>query len=215
MYSLQVEFFPVYALPGEKTRFMRRPGTGPVSLFQDRLFDYTGGMGNVTENLFLDKWRQMQERSGLALQVPPNCLLEMEGRLLDYEPGKMLQAAFPASPRYANPMGTIQGGFIAAAFDNVLGPLSYLAAGRPCTTSSLSVNFIRAIQPGDEIRITARVISRSRQTLHLRAEAVNREGKLAAVALTNLAVVKNPVAGGPGKEMPPSTRRKDRGAPAP
>jgi uncharacterized protein (TIGR00369 family) len=172
-------------------------------------------MENATEKMFQDKWRRIQEGSGPALQVPPNCLLEMEGRLLDYEPGRMLQAAFPASPRYANPMGTIQGGFIAAAFDNVLGPLSYLAAGRPCTTSSLSVNFIRAIRPGDEIRITARVISRSRQTLHLRAEAVNRAGKLAAVALTNLAVVKNPVASGPGGGTPPSTSRRDRGAPAP
>jgi uncharacterized protein (TIGR00369 family) len=147
-------------------------------------------MENATEKLFLEKCRQIEERSGLTLQFPPNCLLEMEGRLLNHEPGKMLEASFPVSSRYANPMGRLQGGFLAAAFDNVLGPLSYLAAGRPCTTNNLSVNFIRAVLPGDEIRITARVVSRSLRTLHLRAEAFNREGKIVALALTTLAVVK-------------------------
>lgn len=147
-------------------------------------------MDNATEMMILDKCRRLAERSGLSLQFPPGCLSAMEGSLLDYEPGKSLAAVFPVLPRYANPMGTMQGGFLAAAFDNVLGPLSYLAAGRPCTTNNLSVNYIRAVLPGDEVRITARVVSRSRRTLHLRAEAFNRAGKIVAVALSNLAVVK-------------------------
>jgi uncharacterized protein (TIGR00369 family) len=170
-------------------------------------------MLNATEKLFLDKCRRVQERFGLPLQIPPSCLQDMEGRLLGYVPGKLLKAVFPVFPRYANPMGTMQGGFMAAAFDNVLGPLSYLAAGRPCTTNNLSVNFIRALAAGDEMHITARVISRSSRTLHLRAEAVNQAGKLVAVALSNLAVVKDAPTGDAGS--PPATRRRDRGEPAP
>jgi uncharacterized protein (TIGR00369 family) len=148
-------------------------------------------MDNRMEKLILDKCRQFEERSGLTLQFPPLCLQDMEGRLLEYEPGRSLTADFPVLPRYANPMGAMQGGYLAAAFDNVLGPLSYLAAGRPCTTNSLSVNYIRSVLPGDRLRITARVISRSRRTLHLQAEAINSADRLVAVALTNLAVVKD------------------------
>jgi acyl-coenzyme A thioesterase PaaI-like protein len=53
----------------------------------------------------------------------------MMGELLDYDPDtRTLTGRFPVMARYKNPYKVMQGGMIAAAMDNVLGPLSVLVA---------------------------------------------------------------------------------------
>ena len=60
--------------------------------------------------------------------VPP-VFKDMMGELLDYDPvTRTLKGRFPVMTRYQNPYEVMQGGMIAAAMDNVLGPLSVLVA---------------------------------------------------------------------------------------
>src|SRR5690606_25258907 len=54
--------------------------------------------------------------------VPPPCLLDMQGEVVEYEDGRALTMRFPVLPRYRNPLGNMQGGFIVAALDNTIGP---------------------------------------------------------------------------------------------
>jgi acyl-coenzyme A thioesterase PaaI-like protein len=57
-----------------------------------------------------------------ALGTAPNCFRFMQGRVVEYLPQERLTVAFPVLDEYLNPAGSMQGGFITAAFDNVFGP---------------------------------------------------------------------------------------------
>jgi uncharacterized protein (TIGR00369 family) len=123
-------------------------------------------------------------------KLPPDCFSMMRGEYLDYEQRLMLKVSFPVLPEFLNPMKTMQGGFIAAAFDNVIGPLSYLAARTPCVSLDMHTNYIRSILEGDQLIITARVVIRGRSTMNISAEAVNAKGKLIATCTSHLIIMK-------------------------
>jgi uncharacterized protein (TIGR00369 family) len=123
-------------------------------------------------------------------QLPPECFSLMKAEYVDYESRMMLKISFPVLPEYLNPMKSMQGGFIAAAFDNVIGPLSYLAARATCVSLDMHTNFIRPIYAGDLLTITARVVIRGRSTMNISAEGVNAKGKLVASCSSHLIIVK-------------------------
>ena len=74
--------------------------------------------------------------AGVPLQIPPPCLGDMQGEPVEYVEGQSLAMRFPVLPRYANPLGHMQGGYIVAALDNTLGPFSYLIAPPSVTSPS-------------------------------------------------------------------------------
>ena len=125
-----------------------------------------------------------------AAQLPPNCFSMMQGRYIDYEPRMMLKISFPVLTEFLNPMKSMQGGFIAAAFDNVIGPLSYLAARATCVSLDMHTNYIRPVLAGDELTITAKVIIRGRSTMNISAEGVNAKGKLIATCTSHLIIMR-------------------------
>ena len=127
----------------------------------------------------------------VGTEFPPHCFVSMQAEFLAYESRRSLTIRLPVREESLNPMRGMQGGFLAAAFDNALGPLSYLAAGRPCTTLYLDVQFIRAVGYPDDLTITARVISRGRETVLMSAEAVNGRGKLVATAMSASLIVRD------------------------
>lgn len=119
--------------------------------------------------------------TSMGLLLPPPCLLDMQGEFIAYEEGQRLSLRFPVLERYRNPMGNMQGGLIAAAFDNVLGPLSYLVAP-PSVTTSLNVQYLRPVVPGTpHLLCEARVVARTRNVLHLAADARTPDGKVVAM----------------------------------
>ena len=74
----------------------------------------------------------MQDGAGALhpdMQLPPPVFLEMQGKFEEYVPGESLTVSFPVRPEYDNPMKRMQGGFICAAMDNTMGPLSFLVTG--------------------------------------------------------------------------------------
>jgi len=123
-------------------------------------------------------------------EMPPKCFSHMDAEYLDYESRVMLKVAVPVREEYLNPRRTMQGGFITAAFDNTFGPLSYAAARNPCVTLDIHTNFIRPIEEGDTLIVTARLVSRGGSTLHLKAESHNSKGKLIATASSIMTIVK-------------------------
>lgn len=118
---------------------------------------------------------------GMRLQIPPPCLIDMQGEPLEYEENVSLTVRFPVLPRYANPLGHMQGGYIVAALDNTLGPFSYLIAP-PSVTSSLNTQYLRPVTAETSfITCVARLTERTRGTLYLTGEARNPEGKVVAL----------------------------------
>ncbi|MEX2088646.1 MAG: PaaI family thioesterase [Bacteroidota bacterium] len=137
-----------------------------------------------------DEMGRLSEQFGSRATLPPKCFTAMQAKFLEYESRRLLKVAFPVLESFLNPVRIMQGGFIAAAFDNTFGPLSYLAAREACVTLDLHTQFIRTITLGDTLTVQATVVSRGPQTLYLAGEATNGRGKLVATCSANAVVVK-------------------------
>ena len=119
--------------------------------------------------------------AGAPLQIPPPCLLDMQGEPLEYVEGQSLAMRFPVLARYQNPIGYMQGGFIVAALDNTLGPFSYLIAP-PSVTSRLAIDYLRPVLPTETaIVCTARLVDRTARTLFLSGQVTGSNGKTIAL----------------------------------
>jgi uncharacterized protein (TIGR00369 family) len=126
--------------------------------------------------------RQFQE-AGIVLDLPPASNVTLHTRYTDIDPGKMLTAEIPFDARFANPIHVFQGGFLCAAFDEVFGPLSYMAAQRPVVAIEISTSFIRPFAPKDEyISIRAQIVSQTKSLMIMKAEAKSKTGKLIAIS---------------------------------
>ena len=141
-------------------------------------------------NALNDEIQQLLRRTGPDAKFPPNCFVSMKAEFVEYISRESLTVSFPVMDESLNPLSTMQGGFLVAAFDNVFGPLSYLAAQRPCLTLTLNTNFIRPVPRGDRLTVTAKVVSRSREVLHLEARAFDSKQKLVATSSATAAVAK-------------------------
>lgn len=66
----------------------------------------------------------------------------------------------PATPHHANASGAMHGGWIAGLLDAAAGAAvqSVLSRGEGYTTLALQVNYLRALQPGDQARIKGEII---------------------------------------------------------
>jgi len=110
----------------------------------------------------------------------------MGGRVLEYDERNMkLTCSFPVLSEQLNPAGQMQGGFIAAAFDNTFGPLSQLTAGLGATTIDMRVDYHRPVKEGDVLLITARVVKKGRNILQMAAEGYDSQGRLVASSASN------------------------------
>lgn len=119
--------------------------------------------------------------AGMRVLIPPPSLIDMAGEFVEYVEDESLSMRFPVLPRYRNPMGNMQGGFIVAALDNTLGPFAYLIAP-PSATSALNTQYLRPVG-ADAQSITCRawLVQRTRATLHLAGEARGDDGKVVAL----------------------------------
>jgi len=116
--------------------------------------------------------------AGMPLQIPPPCLLDMQGEPVEYVEGRSLAMRFPVLARYQNPIGHMQGGFIVAALDNTLGPFSYLIAP-PSVTTSLNTQYLRPVTPEmPHITCHAKLVERTRNQLFLAGEARDDAGRV-------------------------------------
>lgn len=118
-----------------------------------------------------------------TLGTPPPCYSGMQTQLLDFVPGKSITVAVPVMESYCNPAGSMQGGFITAAFDNAFGPLCLITTRTPNTTALyINTTYHRPIFTGDELTIHATVKSNGRTMVYMTAEGYNKEGRLVASA---------------------------------
>lgn len=118
--------------------------------------------------------------ASVPLRLPPPCLIEMAGEPVDFDDGVSLTMRFPVLERWQNPLGYMQGGFIAAALDNTLGPFSYLIAP-PSVTSQFNISYLRPVSPGaSHLVCIARLVERTSRNLYLAGEALTDDGKTTA-----------------------------------
>lgn len=140
----------------------------------------------------MEEMVESMKSSPIPVTIPPPSFITMKAEILEYEKNKRLIVTFPIEEYQTNPAGFMQGGFIAAAFDNVYGPLSYLIAKRPTTTIDMNIQYIRGVTTNQIVQVEAKLIAKGFSTLHMSAEMISEKGKLLATSTTNLLVVKIP-----------------------
>lgn len=95
-------------------------------------------------------------------QIPPSCDLTLGLTCVARpEPGRTLWR-MRAHERFANPLGVVQGGFLAACCDSAMGAtVVTFAAGRAVriANTDLAVSFLRPVPIGAELQCEARVVS--------------------------------------------------------
>ena len=120
-----------------------------------------------------------QVQSG-TLPVPAAAVtLGIAIRHVDAEAGT-IEVEFLARPEFTNPIGHVQGGFLAAMLDDTMGPAlaATLAAGEFAPTLNLNVSFARSARSGP-IQGKGRVVRRGREVCLLAAE-LYQDGELVA-----------------------------------
>jgi len=115
--------------------------------------------------------------------LPPPVFELMHAELLDFDPDSgQLKIRFPVLEQYLNPYGVMQGGMVAAAVDNTLGPLSMLVAP-PNVTRTLDMKFSQPVNLDlENIIVEAKLLERAGRRLKFSAEVRDQSGRLLARA---------------------------------
>jgi uncharacterized protein (TIGR00369 family) len=119
---------------------------------------------------------------GRAAPPPSAVLLGWELVSIDPDAGT-IEVAFTASEQFLNPIGVIQGGFLAAMLDDTMGPalVATLGPGQSAPTADLHVQFLRPARPG---RLTGRgrIVRRGKDIAFLAGELSDEYGEVVATA---------------------------------
>jgi uncharacterized protein (TIGR00369 family) len=102
-----------------------------------------------------------------------------------------IRVAFEAAPEFLNPMGNVQGGFLAAMLDDTLGPalVATLEGDQFAPTLELKVNYLRPARPGRLVG-NGRVVHRGGTIAFLEGDLRDPEGNLVATATATARIVR-------------------------
>ncbi|MDQ1436853.1 MAG: hypothetical protein QOK43_482 [Acidimicrobiaceae bacterium] len=121
------------------------------------------------------------------VQVPPNCDLTLGMVCTDKsEPGRTTWT-MKADERFGNPVGIIQGGFLAAFADSSMGAASVTYAAAQdrkvfSANAEMKISFLKAVKVGSDLTCTAYVISGGSRAAFVEADVVDGDGRLVAKA---------------------------------
>ncbi|MFN7985943.1 MAG: PaaI family thioesterase [Thermoanaerobaculia bacterium] len=114
-------------------------------------------------------------------QVPPPTYEFLNAETIEESPGRV-RCRFRPTEAMTNPWGAVQGGILAAFFDDTMGPAVFsIAEGRGFTTVSLNVSYLRASRPGEPVVCEAEVVKHGRTQAYVEA-SLTREADGALLA---------------------------------
>jgi len=127
---------------------------------------------------------------GRAAQPPAAALLGFQLLEIDPERGT-IKIQFDAKPQFANPVGNVQGGFLAAMLDDTMGPalVATLGPDQFAPTLELKVSFLRPAKVGT-LLAEGRVVSKGSSIAFLSGELRDPEGELIATATATARIVR-------------------------
>jgi uncharacterized protein (TIGR00369 family) len=117
-------------------------------------------------------------------------------RLAAFKPGEAF-VDLEADPSHANPMGTVQGGILAAIADAAMGwaYMTTLGEGESYTTLEIKVNFLRPVRTG-RLEARARVRNAGRTIGLVECDVLDDGGKAAAHAVSTCMILRGAAAEG-------------------
>jgi uncharacterized protein (TIGR00369 family) len=100
------------------------------------------------------------------------------------EPGRTTWR-MPADERFANPVGVIQGGFLAACCDSAMGAATVTwAQGEKVNSANaeMKISFLRPVASGGMLTCASRVVSGGTRVVFVEADITDDQGRLVAKA---------------------------------
>ena len=134
-------------------------------------------------------WDAMEGRA-----PPPPAAVTLGFKLLEIDPSRgTIRVQFEGKREFLNPMGVVQGGFVAAMLDDTLGPalVCTLPPGQFAPTIELKVNFIKPAPLGLLIG-EGRLVARGGTIAFLAGELRTAGGELVATATATARIVTTP-----------------------
>lgn len=126
-------------------------------------------------------------------EIPPPPAARLLGwKVLEAKPGSgRIRVQFEATQDFTNPLGNVQGGFLAAMLDDTLGPAlaTTFEEHEFAPTLELKVSFIRPAHPGTLFG-TGWVVHRGGSVAFLQGELHDSEGDLLATATATARLVR-------------------------
>ena len=122
---------------------------------------------------------------------PPPAAVTLGFKLLEIDPDRgTIRVQFEGKREFLNPMGVVQGGFVAAMLDDTLGPalVCTLPPGHFAPTIELKVNFIKPAPLGVLIG-EGRLVARGGTIAFLAGELRTGSGELVATATATARIV--------------------------
>lgn len=123
---------------------------------------------------------------------PPKVAATLGIKILSVSPEDgTIEVEFEGKPEFTNPVGHIQGGFLAAMLDDTVGPLisSTLRAGEFAPTLNLNVSFAKPASVG-KLLGKGHIVRRGRDVSILAGE-LYQDGELIATATATVIVRKS------------------------
>ncbi len=144
-------------------------------------------------------WARLGELSGLDYLStvirgevpPPPVAVAMRLALVEVSKGRVVYSGQPGED-FANDVGSVQGGWLAALIDAAIGSAVHAAlpAGARYTTLELKVNYVRAVAvDSGEMRCIAETLHVGCSTATARARVEDTSGKLYAHATTTCLIL--------------------------
>jgi uncharacterized protein (TIGR00369 family) len=128
--------------------------------------------------------------AAIGMSQPAPCSRTLGFRLLDMDvKAGTASVDFDGKPEFANPTGFIQGGFLSAMLDDVMGMMAMLKVAPRgfASTVDLHVHYLRPVRPGT-LRVDARITSKGPTMMFAEADLFDPRGKIAAKATSALAI---------------------------
>jgi uncharacterized protein (TIGR00369 family) len=126
---------------------------------------------------------------GRAPAPPVARLLGWKLVAIDPEQGT-IRLEFAATADFLNPVGSIQGGMLAAMLDDTMGPAAaaFLGGAHMAQTLELKTSFLRPARPG-RLFGDGKVVHRGRDILFLEGALSTEEGALVATATATARII--------------------------
>ena len=118
-------------------------------------------------------------------RVPPNCDMTLGMVCVDKATAGVTVWKMRAEEFMANPLGVVQGGFVAAFADSAMATATVTnLRGRKAYTANteLKISYLKAVKIGEQLTCTARVIGGGQRVTFVEAEVTDSAGTLLAKA---------------------------------
>lgn len=133
-------------------------------------------------------------RIGRDFTVPP-CAAHLNARFESHDAAaSLLRISFLPRPEFANPGGTVQGGFITAMMDDTMGPVVLAATGgeKAPITCDLHTTYFASPKIGERCYVEAKVERLGRSIAFTSATMFNEAGEVLAKASQTARLVDAP-----------------------